>query len=101
MFAGIDDVLSSSKALLTRIDFQRRKVLRLEEVWVMKRVPGASHKQDTLVLRTSNKFRKDDFFEHHAVPSLFPRVNSEGDQPTMDVNPETLQRTHRLARRFR
>lgn len=101
MLARINDVFSSSKALLTWIDFQGRKALRLEEVWVVKRVPGAAHKQDTLVLRTSTKFGKDDVFEQHAVPSFFPRVKSEGDQPTMDVNPDLFKRTHGLALCFR
>jgi hypothetical protein len=99
-FARIDDVLSSSKALLARIDFQGRKVLRPEEVGVVKRVPSAAHKQDALVLGTSKKLRKDDCFKHHAVPSFFPRVDSVGDQPTMDVNPKPFERIHRLALHF-
>lgn len=101
MCARIDDVFSSSKALLAGIDFQRGKVLRLEEVWVVKRVPRAAYKQNTLVLRVPNQFRKDDIFQDHAVSAFFPRVESVGDQPTMKVNPEMLERIQRLALRFR
>ncbi len=99
-FARIDDVLSSAKGLLAGIDFQGGEVLRLEEVGVVKRVPSAAHKQDALVLRTLKKFRKYDVFKDHSVPSLFPRVDSVGDQPAMDMNPKLFERTQRLALRF-
>jgi len=44
MLTGIDDVLSSSKALLATIDFKGCKVLRRKEARVVKRVPRAAHK---------------------------------------------------------
>jgi hypothetical protein len=53
-----------------------------------------------LVLRTLKQFRKDDVFKDHSVPSLFPRVDSVGDQPAMDMNPKLFERTQRLALRF-
>jgi hypothetical protein len=78
-------MLGSAVACLVRVDFHGPEIFFAKHRWIMKRVPGATDKQDFLVLGIALQRGEDGLLQHHPIRSLLAGIDPKSDQESMQL----------------
>ena len=87
----IDNVRRTTVGCFLGTDFHRDEIAVSKYVGVVKRIPSATDKENSLVLGRSQQLRKDHLFQEFSVRTFFSNVDAEPDQVAMQTDSKLLE----------